>query len=112
MVRSTGGSEDTRETANAGGNASPCYVSPLPKDLAKALGEVVRSYFSYASLKNRINAKLNPFEAELQLAVTVQELIGEPIGGSANPNEIPTSLVLFSSEPVYVGGEKIPRYAH
>lgn len=105
MVRSTG-SEDSRETANAGGNISRNYVSPNAAALSKAMGDVVRSYFSYSSLQNRINAKLNPFESELKMAVTVQELIGEPIGGSLNPADIPISLVLFSSEPLYVGGEK------
>lgn len=105
MVRSTG-SEDTRESANAGGNASPHYVSPTAPALSKAMGEVVRSYFSFNSLQNRINAKMNPFKSDLKLAVTAQELIGEPIGGATNPKEIPISLVLFTSEPVYVGGEK------
>ncbi|MBA3815803.1 MAG: hypothetical protein H0X29_04645, partial [Parachlamydiaceae bacterium] len=105
MVRSTG-SEDSRETANAGGNVSRNYVSPNAVSLTKAMGDVVRSYFSYSSLQNRINAKLNPFDSELKLAVMAQELIGEPIGGSLNPLEIPISLVLFSTEPLYVGGEK------
>ncbi|MBA3817071.1 MAG: hypothetical protein H0X29_11250, partial [Parachlamydiaceae bacterium] len=105
MVRSTG-SEDSRETANAGGNVSRNYVSPTMLALSKAMGDVVRSYFGYSSLQNRINAKLNPFTSRLKMAVTAQELIGEPIGGSSVPGEIPISLVLFSSEPLYVAGEK------
>ncbi len=104
MVRSTG-SEDSRQMANAGGNVSKAYVSPDPQPLCEALGDVVRSYFGYGSLQNRINAKQNPFEQELKLAVTCQELIGEAIGGSKQASEIPVSLVLFTDEPLYTGGE-------
>lgn len=105
MVRSTG-AEDSRQTANAGGNVSRAYVSPEQKSLAQSLGDVVRSYFGYGSLQNRLNAKLNPFEQELKMAVTTQQLIGEEIGGSKDPSKIPVSLVLFTSEPLYVGGER------
>ncbi len=101
MVRSTG-AEDSNSTANAGGNLSAAYVSPDKKSLSNAIGRVVRSYFRPSSLQNRINAGLNPFEDELKLAVTVQELIGEPVGGTANPNNIPVSFVLFTHEPLYV----------
>lgn len=105
MVRSTG-AEDSRQTANAGGNVSRAYVSPAPEALAEAFGDVVRSYFSYGSLQNRLNAGLNPFTQELKMAVTAQQLIGEPVGGAQFPQDIPVSLVLFTSEPLYVGGEK------
>lgn len=105
MVRSTG-AEDTRQAANAGGNLSKAYVSPEQAALFQALGEVVQSYFGVSSLQNRINAKANPFEESLKLAVTMQELIGEPIGGAANPKQIPVSVVLFSNEPLYIGNEK------
>jgi len=105
MVRSSG-AEDSRQSANAGGNVSANYVSPDFSSVSKAIGDVVRSYFGYASLQNRINAGLNPFEKNPQMAVTVQELIGEPIGGSLNPAEIPVSMVLFTSEPLYIGGEE------
>lgn len=105
MTRSSG-AEDSRKNANAGGNISVAYVKPAISDYLKSLGEVVRSYFSESSLKNRLNADLNPFEEPLKLAVTVQELIGEPPGGSANPLDIPVSLVLFTNEPLYVGKEE------
>jgi hypothetical protein len=105
MVRSTG-AEDTRQAANAGGNLSKAYVSPEQTPQFQALGEVVQSYFGVSSLQNRINAKANPFEESLKLAVTMQELIGEPIGGAANPKQIPVSVVLFSNEPLYIGNEK------
>ncbi|NGX38324.1 MAG: hypothetical protein K1000chlam2_01497 [Chlamydiae bacterium] len=99
MVRSTG-AEDSRKSANAGGNLSVSYVKPNPEEFCRALGSVVRSYFGINSLQNRINAGLNPFEEELSLAVTAQELIGEADG------EIPISLVAFSNEPLYIGNEK------
>ncbi|MEM1282164.1 MAG: PEP/pyruvate-binding domain-containing protein [Chlamydiota bacterium] len=104
MVRSTG-AEDSKKAANAGGNTSVSYVSPSKKELCLALGEVVRSYFSLGSLQTRINSKENPFTSDLQLAVTVQELIGEPLGGEDDANEIPVSVVLFTNEPLYVGNE-------
>lgn len=106
MVRSTG-SEDSRQTANAGGNISKAYVSPVRQEFCVAAGEVVASYFEYASLQNRINAGINPFEQELKLAVTAQQLIGEPVGGKTDTLAgIPISLVLFTSEPLYVGNER------
>lgn len=104
MVRSSG-AEDTRNTANAGGNVSVAYVNPERKDLCHALGKVVVSYFSEGSLQNRLNAGDHPFSSPLRLAVTTQELIGESVGGSAKSSDIPVSLVLFSNEPMYVGNE-------
>jgi hypothetical protein len=105
MVRSTG-AEDSRQTANAGGNLSKAYVSPEQAALLQSVGEVVQSYFGAASLQNRLNAGQNPFKQELKLAVTAQELIGEKIGGAKNAREIPRSLVLFTNEPLYIGNEK------
>lgn len=105
MVRSTG-SEDSRETANAGGNVSEAYVRPTRQEFSAAAAEVVTSYFGFSSLQNLINAKVNPFDQELKLAVTAQQLIGEPVGGTKNAKEIPISLVLFTNEPLYVGTEK------
>ncbi len=104
MVRSTGAEDST--VANAGGNVSKAYVKPNLKDIAKAIGEVVRSYSSSGSLQNRINADENPFTDKLQLSVTAQELIGETIGGSLLPTDIPVSMVVFSNEPLFVGGEE------
>lgn len=105
MVRSTG-DEDSRQLANAGGNVSRAYVLPTPEAFTQALGDVVRSYFGTPSLQNRINNEANPFAQKLKLAVTAQQLIGEPLGGATNPNDIPISMVLFTSEPLYVGDEK------
>ncbi len=105
MVRSTG-AEDSKKSANAGGNASIAYVKPTQEELSKAIGEVVRSYFSVGSIQKRLNANLDPFEDELRVAVTTQELIGEDLGGAKDTSEIPVSLVLFTSEPLYIGEEE------
>lgn len=105
MVRSTG-SEDDKDAANAGGNESIAYVSPTVLEFSRSVGKVVRSYFGAGSLQNQIDMHKNPFDEELKLAVTVQELIGEPIGGTSNPAHIPKSLVLFTNEPLFVGTEK------
>lgn len=105
MVRSTG-AEDSKQSANAGGNASLSYVKPTQEEICKAFGEVIRSYFGVESLQKRINANLNPFEDELRVAVTTQELIGEEVGGTKDPSKVPISLVLFSNEPLFIGDEE------
>lgn len=105
MVRSTG-AEDSKLAANAGGNVSRAYVNPSSKEVMEAVRDVVVSYFGEASLQNRINAKINPFEEGLQLSVTLQQLIGEKIGGEKNPAHIPVSFVLFTNEPLFIGEEK------
>ena len=105
MVRSTG-AEDSKQLANAGGNLSKAYVPASTGILCSSIGEVVRSYFGAQSLQNRLNAGYNPFEEPLSLAVTVQELVGEPVGRQSGPSEIPVSFVLFTNEPLYTGGEK------
>ena len=76
MVRSTG-AEDTRKTANAGGNTSCSYVAQHKNAFAGAAKTVICSYFEYASLHNLIAAGVNPFESDPKLAVTAQKLIGE-----------------------------------
>ena len=104
MVRSTG-DEDSKQTANAGGNISCAYVEPSVEAFMQAAGAVVKSYFSVDSLQNRINAGVNPFKEPLKLAITAQPLIGEPVGG-ATSDQIPVSFVLFTNEPLYIGKEK------
>ncbi len=101
MVRSSG-DEDTKKLANAGGNVSVAYVTPSIKDVMQASGDVVASYFGYLSLKNRILADMNPFEQPLKLSVTIQQLIGEKVGGEKSPDKVPISLVLFTNEPNYI----------
>lgn len=107
IVRSTG-AEDTQAAANAGGNISVSYVPPNREDIMRAVGAVVASYFDIDSLKNRLDAGQDPFAERLQLAVLVQQLIGEPVlrvGTNNTPEKIPISFVCFSSEPLYVGTE-------
>jgi Pyruvate phosphate dikinase, PEP/pyruvate binding domain. len=72
----------------------------------EAVGSVVASYFGEKSLQNRIDSQINPFEEPLQLAVTAQRLIGEPIGGANSFDQIPVSFVVFTNEPLYIGEEK------
>ena len=105
MVRSSG-AEDSRKLANAGGNVSVSYVAPNPDAVSAALGQVIASYFGYSSLQNRINAGSNPFTETMSLGSTVQELVGEQVGGSSDVDQIPISLVLFTNEPLFVGTEE------
>lgn len=101
MVRSTG--QEDSAVANAGGNLSVNYVSPTLDAVLESAGRVIASYFSIASMRNLLLARVNPFEQSPRLAVTMQELIGEPIGGASNSANIPVSCVLFSNEPYYTG---------
>jgi hypothetical protein len=101
MVRSSG-SEDGK-AANAGGNLSLNYVRP--EEVGPSMGKVIASYFDKRSLQNQSKGGTNPFAA-CPLSVTVQELIGEPMGGEKDPANIPVSAVLFSNEPLYIGNEE------
>jgi len=99
MVRSSG--DEDGAVANAGGNLSLSYVSPTLEATLSGIGQVVASYFSVSSLRNRINSDTNPFATAFKLGVTLQELIGETVGG--DPHSPPVSIVLFSNEPDYTG---------
>lgn len=101
MVRSSG--DEDGAYANAGGNESVSYVLPTREAVFTACGRSVASFFGIASLVNRLNAGINPFEKELELGVFVQELVGE----SPDDNDtIPISLVLFSNKSEYGGNER------
>lgn len=102
MVRSSG-AEDGKKTANAGANLSCNYVKA--EDVPNAIEQDIDSYISKRSLLNRHNNGENPFTSPLHLAVFVQELIGEAVGGESSPKSIPISVVLFTNEPLYVGKE-------
>lgn len=93
MVRSTG-IEDGQNAANAGGNASIAYVKPDERDIQKAMGEVVASYFGAQSLKNRKAGGENLAETPLCLPVLIQVLIGE-----RDEESIPVSGVAYSTNP-------------
>lgn len=109
MVRSTGAEDSSAKAGSgatvAGGNLSISYVKPNMAAVMEADGEVVASYFGVDSLKIRIEAGEDPFSDPLKLAVTHQELIGEPVGGATDPKDIPISIVLFSNEPHYIGNQ-------
>jgi phosphoenolpyruvate synthase/pyruvate phosphate dikinase len=53
IVRSSS-NEDTEECVNAGGNQSLGGVEASEEELKKAIAQVVASYFSYQSIKNRL----------------------------------------------------------
>lgn len=101
MVRSTG--QEDSSVANAGGNLSVNYVLPTLDAVLESAGKVIASYFSMPSIRNLLLAKVNPFKSSPCLAVTIQELIGEPIGGAIQSHDIPISCILFSNEPYYTG---------
>lgn len=93
--------EDSKTAPNAGGNLSKSYVKPEFSEILSACGEVVASYFTETSLKNLLEAGVNPFATPMVLSVILQELIGEPPGGSAQSDQMPISLVMFTNEPTY-----------
>jgi hypothetical protein len=96
MVRSTG-IEDNSTTANAGGNVSVAYVSPLEFYVTSAMGKVVVSYFGAQSLKNRIGGGEILDPTSLTLPVLMQRLIGEQQGGALAQEDIPISGVAYST---------------
>lgn len=92
MVRSTG-KEDTRFLANAGGNKSIANVLPDKPSLWRAAEEVVLSYFSEKSLKQRLNAgDKTLFSTEVFIPVLFQLMVGEQ-------KQIPICGVMFTEEP-------------
>lgn len=95
MVRSTG-REDTKEMANAGGNESLANISIDIGSVSKAMGKVLKSYFSEKSFQQRIAAgeSLESLFQDPFMPVLLQLMIGEKEGG-----EIPSSGVAFSREP-------------
>ncbi len=95
MVRSTGIEDGL--VANAGGNASIAYVQPNEQAIQKAMGEVIASYFTFHSLKNRIGGGEDLTASELCVPILIQVLIGESIGGASNLQEIPVSGVAYTT---------------
>jgi phosphoenolpyruvate synthase/pyruvate phosphate dikinase len=96
MVRSTG-IEDSQTVANAGGNVSIAYVQPVEWKVQEGMKQVVASYFSMQSLKNRISGGEQLSADTLCLPVLIQLLVGEPLGGSILTKEIPISGVAFTT---------------
>src|SRR5690606_3941371 len=92
--------EDSKKVVNAGGNESKEYISPDFNALTTATGEVIASYFSEISLKIQLESEGDPFNEPLQLSVLFNELIGES-PDQGNDQEIPVSVVMFTTEPHY-----------
>jgi len=77
IIRSTG-REDTKETANAGGNESVLNVNPAdPRAIWEAIAIVVASYFNEKSFMQRLNAHDKQIFDEAFVPVLFQIMICE-----------------------------------
>lgn len=97
MVRSTG-EEDTADAANPGGNKSIAGVSPNIEAVTKAIGQVIASYFSEKSLKQRLLAENNDITKAAFVPVLLQRMVGEPYNGAENTDDIVRSGVMYTSK--------------
>lgn len=97
MVRSSG-LEDSKTTANAGLYVSVPYVKPEADAVREAMLQVVKSYFNPQALKNNLIAGLDLHSMQLCIPVLVQQLIGEPFGGTQDDTAIPVSGVAFTTQ--------------
>jgi hypothetical protein len=101
MVRSTG-REDTRELANAGGNASVPNVEATPETVLAAIKRVIASYFSLKSLTQRLEAgDQSIFNPDPFMPVLIQEMVGETDSATVS------SGVMFTEEPEGGIGAKV-----
>ena len=98
MLRSSS-LEDLQELANAGGNKNIAYVESERSEILFPCGKVAASYFSVRSLKNCLESGINRFSKAPTLSVLLQKLIGKTVGGESGREDIPVSLVMFTSEP-------------
>ena len=97
IIRSSG-KEDSDELANAGGNLSLPFLEKKEKTLRKALAEVIASYFSEKSIKQRLLAKDTSLFTEAPfLPALIQEMILED--EKARDDQVPRSGVILSYEP-------------
>lgn len=97
MARSSG-LEDSKTTANAGLYVSVPYVRPQPNIVLEASARVVKSYFNAQALKNNLIAGLDLYNMQLCIPVLIQQLIGEPFGGTTDETAIPISGVAFTTQ--------------
>ncbi|MFA6302899.1 MAG: PEP/pyruvate-binding domain-containing protein [Legionella sp.] len=96
MVRSTS-KEDSVDLANPGGNESIAAVAPDKHAISKAMGEVVASYFSEKSLKQRLISNDNITEFPF-MPVLLQRMIGEPLLGEINVAAVIRSGVMYTGK--------------
>ena len=99
MVRSTG-EEDTVDVANPGGNESIAAVLPDSASVSSAMGQVIASYFSEKSLKQRLLSSQNSITKETFTPVLLQKMIGEPLSGVQYSQGIIRSGVMYTSEGI------------
>jgi len=106
IVRSSS-NEDTLAVVNAGGNVSVGGISPEIKAVKEAIAEVVSSYFSYPSLKNR-SAFEDPFKDLPLCSVLVMEQIAD-----SSEEEPVVSGVMMTHKPSWISGNEstIPHIA-
>ncbi|MGK5595638.1 MAG: PEP/pyruvate-binding domain-containing protein [Parachlamydiaceae bacterium] len=106
IVRSSS-NEDTLAVINAGGNASVGGISPEVEAIKEAVAEVVSSYFSYPSLKNR-SAFEDPFKDLPLCSVLVMEQIDD-----SSEDEPVVSGVMMTHKPSWISGNEstIPHIA-
>lgn len=95
MVRSSS-NEDSATTVNAGGNLSLCGIEPTEESLKQAVSQVVASYFSFQSLRNRSNTE-DPFREFPLCGVLVMDQIGET--GEESP---PVSGVMMTHKLAWI----------
>lgn len=99
MVRSTG-EEDTAEVANPGGNESIAAVLPNITSVSQAIGQVVASYFSEKSLKQRLLSTQNNITQAAFVPVLLQQMIGEPKNGVHYSHDVVRSGVMYTGEGI------------
>lgn len=99
IVRSSS-NEDTLAVVNAGGNVSVGGISPEIKAVKEAIAEVVTSYFSYPSLKNR-SAFEDPFKSLPLCSVLVMEQIAD-----SGEDEPVVSGVMMTHKPSWISGNE------
>lgn len=100
IVRSTG-KEDTDELSNAGGNLSIPFVKTEPFPIKKAVLQVMSSYFSPSSIRNRLSSHDRSLFTEKPIVpVLLQVMVKEPDGdpSAVDPRSKLKSGVLFTGE--------------
>lgn len=97
MVRSTG-EEDTVDGANPGGNESIAAVEPTVEAVSAAMGQVVASYFSEKSLKQRLLSLINDITKDAFMPVLLQQMVGEPKYGYKTSAAVIRSGVMYTSK--------------
>lgn len=99
LILRSSSEEDTR-VVNAGGNVSVGGINPEIKAVKEAIAEVVSSYFSYPSLKNR-SAFEDPFKDLPLCSVLIMEQIVD-----SSEEEPVVSGVMMTHKPSWISGNE------